>query len=1173
MAKLRETLALLTILLSLALLYKMGSPKTTPIAKMYPEGTQSAKVMEIVGKGMGGSVLLVITKRPYYSLPDTFATRINETLKKYGTSSRMDYFTLRNMVFNKLNASISNYVISNYKYITYLKSFVQQLDAIDIYVYENTYNAWNLYKKLSNFTNFYSSLVGKYLKASEKARKAEERIISEVSELELRVPEEIVKLNATIKLVKHILNLFQEFRQYYKKSYEDVLRLLNETCKGKISVRQAVEILSNGTGLEGAIRQLMASAFMTTWLSWPSKPCKNSEDFVQTVLSIFASGAPEALSSLGPEYGLTVNQMKNLALLASTISPNAKGREVLDAMIELVRLILSTNTKMATLYVEAAKGNLRALAELAVINLGVKNNCLAKAVYESLVRGLPLSVTSAQCEEKALKEIAKKLSIKDKDFVWVALSSLGLDPPQAKWLASEEAFNDLVSWGVPPSDAVWAFYGKINVTRALEDTLASQGILYYKYIVKAILQSKSLPTAQRKAVMLVFNQLAKTMYQYGFSKKAIDTLIYGVLALGPGLNDEQVNEVVYKTVLTEIEASKDPRVILLKSLTNINSFVKDLVWSNDVKEALRVVQKYSVIMTNNFMKKYVALKLLVGNDGKHLLFMLSNSPKEAPPLPFKHYLIDPKEINSEIQKSINKDLNEVNVFAVVLVLLALLFSTKSLKLSIIPVIIIYTVLKYYNLMVNMIGFLGLRPTSIDLVIATATILGMGIDYSLYAAARYSGKLWEALKPVLIAASMASLGFAVFGLLAYLLIPGLATLGLFVPLAILFTAIVGPLLTILIKAILNIKEETGSYKVPYLTKLGTGMPKIVVLTTIILALGSLYLVLYYPPGYDLFLFLPSNAKVIKAIKVLQDHSSPGITGPTIILLKVKEKDLSAIAKSVEELCKYFLATGYFDYAFTITRPLGKFVSTNPKLLEVLGMNNYIKGDYVVLYLIPHYPPDGNVMISYVKEMRQFLKRWVLRTPFSEALVGGESALNYDLSLAISQITLYYVIPIMVIVTGSILSLMFKREEIVLSAVITSLSVMLVSLGISILTFKALLHVTPLWIVMPLTITAVLSVGSDYLVFYFFGLKNALESCKIVEGDECVSKINALYYNAAKNFNLILGFATTFTVAYFALLKSNIWALREIGLSLGLIPILLILALFGLVPAILVLIYKE
>lgn len=1173
MAKLREALALLMILLSLALLYKMGTPKTTPIAKMYPEGTQSTKVMEIVGKGMGGSVLLVLTKKPYYSLPETFGARINETLKKYGTFSKMDYFTLRNMVFNKLNSSISDYVISNYKYITYLKGFVQQLDAIDIYIYESTYNAWNLYKRLSNFTNFYSSLVTKYLGASKRAEEAEKKIVSEVSELELRIPEEVTKLNATIKLVKRILNLFQEFREYYKKSYEDVLRLLNETCKGKMSVRQAVEILSNGTGLEGAIRQLMASAFMTAWLSWPSKPCNESEDFVQTVLSIFASGAPEALSSLGPKYGLTVNQMKNLALLASTISPNAKETEVLDAMIELVRLILSTNVKMATLYVEAARGNPKAFAELIVINLGLKDECLNKAVYESLVMGLPLSVTSTVCEEKALNRIANKFSIKDRDFTVIALSSLGLDPFQARWLASEEAFEDLTSWGVPPKDAVWAFYGKINVTKALEDTLASQGVLYYKYIVKAILHSKSLPEAQRKAVMMVFNQLAKTMYQYGFSKKAIDTLIYGVLALGPGLSDEQVNEVVYKTVLAEVEASKDPRVALLKSLTNISSFIRDLVWSKDLKEALRVVREYSLIMTNNFMKKYVALKLLVGDDGKHLLFMLSKSPEGTLSLPLKHYLIDPKEINSEIQKSINKDLNEVNVFAVVLVLLALLFSTKSLKLSIIPVIIIYTVLKYYNLMVNLLESLGIRPTSIDLVIATATILGMGIDYSLYAAARYSGKLWEALKPVLIAAIMASLGFAIFGLLAYLLIPGLASLGLFVPLAILFTATVGPLLTILIKEILNIKENGKSYKVPYLTKLGTGMPKIVVLTALILALGSLYLVMYYPPGYDLFLFLPSNAKVVNAIKVLQEHSSPGITGPTIILLKIKENNLKVIARSVEELSRYFLATGYFDYAFTITRPLGKFVSTDPKLLEVFGINNYIKGDYVVLYLIPHYPPDGNVMISYVKEMRQFLKRWVVRSPFSEALVGGESALNYDLSLTISQITLYYVIPVMVAVTGAVLSLMFKREEIVLSAVITSLSVMLVSLGLSILAFKGLLHVTPLWIVMPLTITAVLSVGSDYLVFYFFGLKRALESCKIVEGRECVSKINALYYNAAKNFNLILGFATTFTVAYFALLKSKIWALREIGLSLGLIPILLILALFGLVPAILVLIYKE
>ena len=70
------------------------------------------------------------------------------------------------------------------------------------------------------------------------------------------------------------------------------------------------------------------------------------------------------------------------------------------------------------------------------------------------------------------------------------------------------------------------------------------------------------------------------------------------------------------------------------------------------------------------------------------------------------------------------------------------------------------------------------------------------------------------------------------------------------------------------------------------------------------------------------------------------------------------------------------------------------------------------------------------------------------------------------------------------------------------------------------------------------------------------------------------LSVLSYASAKLSSLIMGFATTFAVAYFALLVSDIWALKEIGLALGTSAILLLLAIgYTLVPATLALAYRR
>ncbi len=1176
----REALALAIVVFSILITLNVKQAPTTNLYGVVPPSSQSALVSKIVGKGMGGAVLLVETNKPYWKLPPTFGSEINATLRKYNTYSKMDYFTLKSYIEKKLKEAASQFIMKNFKYIDYLKDLVEQLDGIGLYVYNEVLNAWNIYSLLKNVDQMKDMYYKSWDLVARSVNSYERSFFMKESELSMKEYYYVFVATRLLGKALNVVTAFNMTRKYYVDAYHKLVTLLEKACKeGNLSLRSVAEKLSEGSGYRGMINKLMTEALINAWVSWQGpSPCSSKEllsSFTTAVLTFFVSMAPGALAQVGPQFNLTSTQMKTVVILATTLSPSAPKRAVSDALYEAVRLTLGLSPKTTEYVLKSLSGDEKAFAALVVVLVGVKDPCLARAVFESVYKDVPFSLSASACEVRGIAEILKDApKPRDPYLTTSVVASRGMNKSLVEYEAFYSTYLALVEKGVTPKDAILLLEGKIVPEKALDDYLKASGALYPECVVEAVSTSKNFLTAQKRAILCVYKQLTKPMLEYGFSKEAIDTMIYSIIAMGPGLSDQQIKEVVFRTVMVELSQIKDPRIELLKNIINLSEFIKKIVWSDSASQAIKAVEPDIKRATANFMKKYVALDLLVGKDGKHLLFMLSEDPGVEPKVPYPSYYVGPKFINEEIRKSTIHDINFLNKVGALAVFLALLVSVRSLRLSLIPVAIIYIVLQYYKLILQALASLGIKPTNVDIVITTATILGMGIDYSLFTVSRYKrGNFFVAIKPVLVAASMASLGFAIFGAVSAFLLPGLKTLGLFVPLAIMFTAVVGPAITVLFKNILKIKEEVKAEKVPLLTAVSADLPKVVMFLSALLVLASIYLLLVKPPGYDLYLFLPKDSEAIRALQALQRYSSPGAVGPTIVVLKIKGNDMHEVAEATESLVRYLLQTGYFNYAFTYTRPLGKFVSTDPKVLDVMGGKEYLKGKYLLVYLLPSYPPDSSKMINYIKELRQFLKKWIAGKPFSEALVGGESAMNYDIANAVNKITLNYVIPIMFLVSVGVYLFLFRRPELVSSASGATLVAMIALLGLTIFAISLVLKLTTLWIVIPLAVTAILSVGSDYSVFYFFGLKASLEECKIVEEGECVHKMNAVFYNAARMWPLILGFALTFSVAYFTLLFSKIWALREIGISLGMAPILLVLSLFTLVPATLAMIWKE
>jgi len=1167
------------LILSIIITLNVPPPKPANLSQILSPGSESYMVSQLAGKRFGGATLVVVTNASYLELPDDFGLMLNSTLKKlYNVTSTMDYYTLKKMVHKKLNASISQFIVRNYKYIEYLKDLVEQLDGIGIYMYDVVSDAWKVYRIASDAPQLYKSYIRKWNIIKDEINNFEAEFYEKEQRYTVETAYYAHKALQLLNKAVSVVIAFNETRNYYIKAFKDLTNLTNVYCSlGELSIRKIAEALSTGQGYEGTVRRLMAQALISTWIGWQGEPCVSnttSPDFLTSVLAYFVSLAPQTLSKSAGEFNLTEQEMKNIVLLATTLSPDASPKEVKDALLEAIRVSLRISPATASLLIKSLEGEKKAFAALVVSLMKVEDPCFAEAIFESVARDAPLVMLSQRCEIEGIRKILERAPRpRDPNAVTSIIAQRGMDSALLKYEALYTTLATLMSHGIMLNDSMALVYSKADPASVLSRYLKSNNVIYPQCVVDAVKSSNRLVEAQKKAIVCVYRKLAKVITSYGFSNTSVNTMIYSIIAFGPGLTREQVNEVVYKTILTELQNLNDPRLRLLERLTDIKLLIRKIVWSESATNAINSVSSDVERATERFIQNYVALDLLVGKDGRHLVFTLSKDIGKPPDIGYDAFFLSPKWINEEIKRSMTNDINFVNKIGTVLVFIALLLTLRSLKLAFVPVIIIYAVLQYYKIILALLAALGIRPTSIDMVVATATILGMGIDYSLFTVARYKkGAFFEAVRPVLTAASLASAGFLVFGLVSSALLPSLSSIGLFVPLAIMFTAIIGPAITVLFKEVLNTGGRIEAARVSVLTAMASESPRTVLLLTALIVMASAYLIIMHPPGYDVYLFLPENAESVKALKILQEYSSPGIIGPTIVLLKPSTNDMKAIANDIEALSRYFIESGYFDYAFTYTRPLGKFVSTDPEILKLVGANTYIKNGWIAIYLLPKDAPDSSSMVNYVREMRKFLKDWIRNKPFEAALVGGESAINYDISVAVNKITLNYVIPIMTIISVLIFVLIFRRLEIVLPASATSLVSMIVVLGLSIFLISIVMGVTTLWMVIPLAITVVLSVGTDYSVFYFFGLKSALEECKIVEEGECVHKLNAVYYNAAKMYDLIMGFALTFAVAYFSLLISNIWALKELGLSLGIAPLLLVLALFTLVPAILSILWR-
>ncbi|UXD22360.1 hypothetical protein IPA_03870 [Ignicoccus pacificus DSM 13166] len=1184
--------------------------KTSSISMILSPNAESMKVSLLTKSSKttlsSNAVLIIETKEKYSALSPKFYRELHGAIYKYGLNVSMDYYTLRSKIENSILKGIFNYTKTYYPYISYLKSLVNQLDAVSFYVIGALESAWKLKLFLVNLPKFYHQNYQRSLEFVKAVNHFEKKFYY----MELNASENLVYAEYNVTQLLYEIKRAYELFIAVNKAFSNLTMLFKkalylECSNGTLSIRFISNYLEeHSKGLANSMAPVFSGAVFDTALVWPgnlTSICKKKEQFnyfVMQVLARFISIAPNQMQDLlSHKYLLPKETVRALSTLALSIGPNATRDIINSALSEALRVIFNLDTKTTTLALKAINGDREAFASLVILFSGISDPCLTKVAYESLITNTSFTFNVNECELQKLRNLAERYAPKpyDPSVLEAAMAYGSLNGQWAKYLTFYTTYMTLLSKSIPPQIAYSiASTGEVkNLTKVLYIYLNNSGTLYAKEIAIATATSKDFEHARRKALLLVFSKFAKEMVSGGLSPEAVSVLLNYLLAWSPGLTNEMINEIVYKTALIELQqkASQNPFLPLINKVIDLNSFIKKVVWCNSLKCALEVSKEYGIIASNNFMEKYVTLDVLVGKDGKHLIVMLSGDVTYPKVLSISSELKKLREVksvsytgrsllNTDIQRSVTKSLDEINKIATIFVLIALLFSTRSLKLSIIPVIIIYIVLQYYKVLVLLVSnLIKVYPSSIDLIVATATILGMGIDYSLYAAHKYSVErsIKKALRPVLLASSMASTGFIIFGLLSVILLPSLATLGLFIPLAIMFTATVGPLLTFTIVDLIKIQEEEEVRKIPFLTAVSIDFPKLTIFTVLILAAISLYVIRVAPPGYDLFLFLPSNAPSAQGLKVLQDYSSPGITGPTVVLLKLKQNaSLVEAGKQVESLIQYFLEGGYFDHAFTFTRPLGKFISYNPEVLKVVGGFNYIQGNYIKLYLLPHYPPDSNKMIEYIKFMRQFIHEWLKKRgkAFDEALVGGESAMNYDLSTITNTIILNYILPSMILIMAAVLTLAFQRPEFVVSALFGTILPMIVALGAADVVFKVIFHLPLLWVVAPLLVTTVLSVGSDYLVFYLFGIKESFEECKLVIDGECLEKLSVLLYSSAKLSKLIMGFATTFAVAYFALLVSNIWALKQIGLALGLSALLLLISIaYTLVPAVLSLAYRR
>ncbi len=746
-------------------------------------------------------------------------------------------------------------------------------------------------------------------------------------------------------------------------------------------------------------------------------------------------------------------------------------------------------------------------------------------IYESIMNDEPISLVIRKMEKERLSELFRNVTMND----MIVTKYMSFGRCDKRFLAALMASKE---YKLPLYYAYLIFTG-MSVEEVLK-IATSQTIVASDIVPWALATSKTLDEALSKALNKIYYDMMQRMIKMGLSERAALLAYYLMSSEGPGLTDQQITQITVQVLIAEIE-----------ELEKTNELVKFMTTIIPPKDITMYVLGESNIdinkLVDRFVNKYVDKVPFVGN-GTYLLVTAFSPPtkllnivnelqKKIESLPNVKYvkIISSELANEEISKSISRELKMSSVISLIAIFLVVLASVRRLSCSLGVILSIILALEAFNFSVTFLSkFMKITPMT--LTFGVSTILGLGIDYAFYIAT--VGKR----KTVLKASTLASLTFLAFGIIAKYSIPQLESIGYIMPITIMLTAFIAITLTSIVTPGCRIGEERRKSK---LVELVMSTPRSTLIIVSLISILGVYALTNIVPYVDLMSFLPSSSSTVKGIEELERMGVVGLIAPLTITFKTSEPVTASLALS-ESLIKLKLAS----HVFSLTHPLGKFLGIlNETVLLKLEGYKYFNPErnVTMIKLLLNANPLSIEGIKKTEELGVYVKKSV------NGQVKGLSQQYLLLSLKIKKMILTALLPLTILSTTVIISVMFRDLRGIFMG-IAALTALLASVLFSYLAFSVF-NVEFLWITIPLLIAVIAGLGSDYAVFTISELRER-------EPKEAFSVAGYLLIN----------FALTFAVAYYALLHSSILALREIGFVLGTSALFLALAMgYIVVPA--------
>lgn len=605
-----------------------------------------------------------------------------------------------------------------------------------------------------------------------------------------------------------------------------------------------------------------------------------------------------------------------------------------------------------------------------------------------------------------------------------------------------------------------------------------------------------------------------------------------VIALGPNPPRQLVAKLVayqflnstpplIRPYLTQLACSSESQVN--EVINELNSSLKSLIltifskppysYANNVTNGSLYSDGYSIVVVNS------------SND--ELIYDSFSNYSYA-------YPFSASIVLTQLSRIVESDVPIIDEVSGILVLAMLLFVLGTL---VAPLIILAILVLSYGAVLSIVYILGksgLTVYYLTVYMISPIVFGIGVDYSLLVIGRYLEERRKGLTvsqaldvirrstipTILTSGSVvaAGLGSFVASTYQYIQVIGLSYIITVIAVVSATTIVLPSVITLMSDRVLwpmglkSSTRELSTRLIIKLTRYSLRRPWVVISVAAVLTILSTIFIMTNPITSNPILLMP-NTKPVEAYKLLLKYFPSYIESTQYVV--IEPSNANALSMLMNDL-----------KALNFTKSISiAYNSTSVAILKVITSYNALSDKLIPVYLRLHEVANKVADLSGVK-----------------VIIGGDAANKYFF-VKVFENQFYGEIAILIVILNIvILSLALRSLVVPLRLVTTVMMSITWSLAISQLIFYKMLGVETYWLLPIILYALLMSVGTDYDVFIVTRVRE-----EVIKGR---SDADAILVTIENTGPIVTGAALVLAVAFMSLMTSQLYILKEIGLTVGL-----------------------